>query len=38
MPIAHQFDYVKPGTIEEAIGILAEHGDGAQIKWRFHKI
>jgi len=31
MPIAHEFEYVKPGTIEEAMGILAERGDGALI-------
>ena len=31
MPIAHEFEYVKPGTIEEAVAILAERGDGAQI-------
>ena len=29
MPIAHEFEYVKPTSIEEAIAVLAEHGAGA---------
>jgi len=31
MPIAHEFEYVKPTSLEDAVAILAEHGDGAQI-------
>jgi len=31
MPIAYEFDYVKPATIEEVIGILAERGEGATV-------
>ena len=31
MPIAHEFEYVKPETIEEAVGILNEHGSGTQL-------
>ncbi len=26
-----QFDYVRPETVEEAVAVLAEHGDGARI-------
>jgi carbon-monoxide dehydrogenase medium subunit len=29
VPIAHEFAYVKPATLEDAIGALAKHGDGA---------
>jgi xanthine dehydrogenase FAD-binding subunit len=29
MPIAHEFEYAKPDTLEEAIGILAARGEGA---------
>jgi carbon-monoxide dehydrogenase medium subunit len=31
MPIAHEFEYAKPETIEEAVGILDKHGSGAQV-------
>jgi carbon-monoxide dehydrogenase medium subunit len=31
MAIAHEFDYVKPGTIEEAASLLAEHGSRARV-------
>ena len=31
MPISHEFEYVKPGTIEQAVAILAERGDGAMV-------
>jgi CO/xanthine dehydrogenase FAD-binding subunit len=31
MPIAHQFDYVKPASIEEAIAVLADRGDEAMV-------
>jgi carbon-monoxide dehydrogenase medium subunit len=31
MPIAHEFDYVKPTSLEEAVAVIAERGDGAQI-------
>ena len=27
MPIAHEFEYVKPATLEEAVAALASHGD-----------
>ncbi len=29
MPIAHEFEYVKPATLEDAVAILAERGTGA---------
>ena len=31
MTIAHQFDYVRPETLDEALAILSEHGEGARI-------
>ncbi len=31
MPIAHEFEYAKPETIEEAVGILNKHGTDAQV-------
>lgn len=31
MPIAHEFEYARPETIQEAIAILNEHGTGAQV-------
>ncbi len=31
MPIAHEFEYVKPETIEEAVGILDKHGSSAHV-------
>ncbi len=31
MPIAHEFDYVKPASLDEAIAVLAEHGEGARV-------
>ena len=31
MPIAHEFEYARPKTIEEAVGILRAHGSGAQV-------
>lgn len=31
MPIAHEFEYVKPKTIDEAVAILGERCDGARI-------
>lgn len=29
--IPAQFDYVAPATVEEALGLLSEHGDGAKV-------
>ena len=29
MPIAHEFEYVKPGSLEDAVAVLAERGAGA---------
>lgn len=31
MPIAHEFEYVKPATLEDAVAILAERGEGARV-------
>jgi len=31
MPIAHEFEYVKPASLEEAVAVLAERGEGAQV-------
>ena len=31
MPIAHEFEYVKPASLEDAVAILAERGDGARV-------
>jgi carbon-monoxide dehydrogenase medium subunit len=31
MPIAHEFDYVRPDTLTEAVAVLAQHGPGARI-------
>ncbi len=31
MPIAHEFEYVKPTTLDEAVRVLAECGDGARV-------
>jgi CO/xanthine dehydrogenase FAD-binding subunit len=31
MPIAHEFEYVKPETIDEAVAILAERGGSARV-------
>ncbi|MCK4513472.1 xanthine dehydrogenase family protein subunit M [bacterium] len=31
MPIAHEFEYARPETIQEAIAILNEHGTGAKV-------
>ena len=31
MPIAHEFEYVKPATLEDAIAVLVERGEGAQV-------
>jgi CO/xanthine dehydrogenase FAD-binding subunit len=31
MAIAHEFDYVKPGTLEEATALLAKHGARARV-------
>ena len=31
MPIAHEFEYVKPASLDEAVAILAERGEGAMV-------
>ena len=31
MPIAHEFEYLKPASLDEAVAVLAERGDTAQI-------
>ena len=31
MPIAHEFEYLKPASLDEAVAILAERGDTAQV-------
>lgn len=31
MSIAHEFDYVKPTSLEEAVAVLAERGDDARV-------
>ncbi len=31
MPIAHEFAYLKPASLEDAVALLAEHGDGARV-------
>lgn len=31
MPIAHELEYARPGTIEEALGLLEKHGAGARV-------
>ncbi len=31
MPIAHEFDYVKPASLDEAVAVLAERGEGAAV-------
>jgi carbon-monoxide dehydrogenase medium subunit len=31
MPIAHEFTYVKPATLDEVVAVLAEHGEGARV-------
>jgi len=31
MPIAHEFEYLKPANLEEVVAVLAEHGDGARV-------
>ncbi len=31
MPIAHEFEYARPETIQEAVAILGKHGSGAQV-------
>jgi len=31
MPIAHEFEYVKPASLEEAVALLAERGEGAAV-------
>jgi carbon-monoxide dehydrogenase medium subunit len=31
MPIAHEFDYVKPTSLEDAVALLAERGERAAV-------
>lgn len=31
MAISHEFEYVKPRSIDEAVGLLVSHGDGAAL-------
>jgi carbon-monoxide dehydrogenase medium subunit len=31
MPIAHEFDYLKPASLEDAVAVLAKRGEGAQV-------
>jgi carbon-monoxide dehydrogenase medium subunit len=31
MPIAHEFDYVKPASLDQAVAVLAERGEGAAV-------
>jgi carbon-monoxide dehydrogenase medium subunit len=31
MPISHEFDYVKPSSLDEAVSILAERGESAAV-------
>jgi CO/xanthine dehydrogenase FAD-binding subunit len=31
MPVAQEFEYVKPTTLDEAVSLLAEHGDKARV-------
>lgn len=31
MPIVHEFEYVKPARLEDAVAVLAEHGEGARV-------
>jgi len=31
MPIAHEFEYLKPASLEDAVALLAERGEGAQV-------
>lgn len=31
MPVAQEFEYVKPTTLDEAVSLLAEHGENARV-------
>ncbi len=31
MPIAHELEYARPGTVGEALGLLEKHGSGARL-------
>jgi len=31
MPIAHEFEYARPATLDEAVSLLAERGEGARV-------
>ena len=31
MPVAHEFDYIKPKTLDEALSLLAQYGDKARV-------
>jgi carbon-monoxide dehydrogenase medium subunit len=31
MPVAQEFQYIKPKTLNEALGLLAEYGEKARV-------